>query len=359
MAGTPKKRARKDAHQLLTKAAELANQETPAPVLDATAVAPDARARAREAMPLRPPPAPLRPPNGTATRNAVDQKQVNLFNELAKHMRPGLTIRIERVRPHWCAGYIEDYPLEEPDSLGVFYNYLRDEHGGQFYRLTVLAAGEQQLYQAQMAIAGPPLERGRPINRQVYEGHETVRANPQPRAAAPASQDSLAPMMTFVQLFIEQMRESNRAQLDSVRQMVTTSSEQTSALAAAVLQVRNDAKPPSLADQLGEVMEATRAVDSVRKALGATTQRAGAAELEEDDDDGLRAATREATKGFVRNVVGNMFGGGGGGQQPPAQAPQRPPAGPRPVGPLRPIRQQSPRAVKDAVAVPGQSARKN
>jgi hypothetical protein len=362
MAGTPKKRARQMAAAAIERAAEeLTAQAVPPAEVPEAAVVPQSRtptrARARGqqyVQPLRTPP-PLRQPTGNATRSAVDKSTVDIMNQLAKHIRPGLTVRIERIRPHWCAGWIEDYPLDSPDTLGVFYQYLRDEHGGQFYRLTVLGTGEQQLYQTQVPISGRPCEAGRVIDRAVYEGHDQRERNTRAvQAPAPAPSSGGIDAVALLTLFLSQMEKTSTAQLDSVKQMVDSSRQQTGDLAAAVLQVRSESAPRSLKEQLGEVLEATQAVEEVKRALGGTTKRAGAAA--DDDDDEWRVLKREATKGFIQNVMGSL------GQKRSDGSVGQPQTGPKPAGPvgnLRRVDQQNRKVVLDAVPVSGQQHGKN
>jgi hypothetical protein len=367
MAGTPKKRARQLAAETLKNAAATleATAAGETTVADATVLPEGARARARvgirgtpsDTAAARMPP-PVKPAAGQRTREAVDRSQVSVMTKLAQQLKPGLTVRIERLRPHWCAGWLEDYPLEDPDAMGEFYTYLREEHGGQYYRLTVLGAGEQQLYQAQVPISERPKDRGRFIDRAAYEGQQQPRTSNATTQAAPAPApgtgfgDMLAAATGFIQLILAQSEKTNAATLQSVQTMVEANQRQTSELASAVLQVRSDSRPASFGEQLGEILDATRSLDTVRKALGGT-QRAGAAQRGDDDDDDMRLLTREAKRAFLTNAMSGMF----------QRAPQKRPGGaPAPVGPVAPvtqIRKQNQPVVMDAIPVAGQRPGKN
>jgi hypothetical protein len=273
-----------------------------------------ARARARVAPPSRV--APL----GQATRNAIDDQQANTVRKLAIAIKPGVTLRLERTRPTWCAGFLEDYPVEDQgESLNTLREHLRDEHGGQRYRVTVLQ-GDNVLAEGPIMIAGQPREHGRVINRAKWEGWADEDQRPS-AAAAPSNRGELGTLAELIRLFADMQRDSAKAQLESVRDMVTQTRAQTTDLIREVVRVREvGTTQRSFTAQLGEIVEATRGIDKVKRQLfgAAKPER----EAPEPDDDQI--LDREAKRYFMRNVMASMFKPDRASQQPAQQNNVRP-----------------------------------
>jgi hypothetical protein len=317
MAGTPNKRAKRDA--LKQAAAQLPNvapqpKAMPAPSIpDATrapARAHDARARAR---PM--PPNPTRAPAmGRTTHAAIDEQTAKSVRTLASVIAPGLTLRLSRVRPTWAMGFIEDYPVNEGESLSGFYEYVRDEHGGQTYKVEVLGAGDVQLFEGGISIAGPVRVAGRVVNRARFEGRDDEPARVAP-TTAPSS--SAHHDLEVFKLILGMQRESNDAQLAAVTGLVNRTSETTAQLLGALAQRDANAKPDSFVEQLAQIVDASTALDKVRKVIAppARAQRASG----DDDDDDMKLATKAVKKAFFENVAAGFLKG------PPA-APAAPPA---------------------------------
>jgi hypothetical protein len=347
------KAAAEKAEQVL--AAFPAPPVTPAPSIEVPeAKADPARARARVTTQHHrrgPAPPPLRQAQvGTRVRQAADTAEAQNLTQLAKVLKPGHKVRITRLRPSWAAGWIEDYMLDAGDDLTSVYEYLREEYGGAKYEIMVLA-GSTPMYEASIAVAGPPRDRGRVINRDVWEGASSSSSSSSSSTPATVERTSsdgagLAVITTFAKMFIDSQQRATDAQLASVRDMVQATQRSTGELATAVLENRERGdRRQSLGAQLNEVVEATRAVERVKKAIGAVgVSRAGAAE--EPDD--MRELGREATRFFMRNVLEGMSGGG-----KPAQN-----ATPGPRGQLRRLKQNPGVGIPTAQAA-GQSPRKN
>ena len=372
MAGSPKKRARIEA-QKRQAAAQPArsprakrssdDDEIPDAVpsrAPARAPAPAHHARAlhetEPARPLRPAPTPLRHALiGAGTRAAADDAQAETMRHLAELIKPGVEVRIERSRPTWATGWIEDYPIASVgDGLQDLYQHLRDEHGGQLYKLTVLASGQHPVYVGSVAIAGPVKVGGRIVGREAFEPPARDR---QPAAAAPSAPAAqpfdlgaiVALAGQALTAIMSSQKESAQLQIEAVRDMVRSSQKQTSELTSAVLQVRSDERDRTgIAGQLGELAEAFTAMDAVRKRFGA------AKDAEPTDE--MQGALAEATKGFLSNVMTSMATR----QQPPRRPRLRRPA--PPPGPIRSVRpshvvgEHSP-GIPDAIA--GQIPRTN
>lgn len=321
MPGQPKTRARKEAARRARAATEHSPTPTPTPVDEIPDALPSrARAHAgahhaRESAPRideRKPNAPraLRSPLiGASTRAAVDGAQADTMLRLASLIRPGVSIRIERVRPTWAAGWIEDYPTDVTgDALGDLFEHLRDEHGGQLYRLTILAPGEQPLYVGAQAIAGPVRVAGRSTGREAFE----LSAQKTTVERAPSSSSSAEPFpmgaviqgfVSFMQTMMGQQEKAAQLQIEAVRDMVRSSQKQGSDLANAVLAHRADERDQrGLAGQVTELLEGMEAVDKVRKRFGA----ARSSNADSGDNDEMSGVLKEAAKSFLGNVMGSV-----------------------------------------------------
>jgi hypothetical protein len=271
------------------------------------------------------------------------------MRKLAALIKPGVSVRIERVRPTWAAGWIEDYPTEATgDALGDLYEHLRDEHGGQLYKLTILAPGEQPLYVGAQAIAGPVRVSGRATGREAFELSTKPVAERAPSSGS-SEPFPIGAMVTafgsLMQMMMGQQREAAQMQIDAVRDLVKSSQKQGSDLANIVLNRREDEREQrGLAGQVTELLEGMEAVDQVRKRFGATRSSNGS----EASGDPMQGVLGEAAKGFLSNVMTSM-------------AQRR--ASPRPVkNVVRRVR--SPAVVGELVdglpdAIAGQSARTN
>lgn len=358
MAGTPQKRAKREAQRAQSEALPHVAPPplpptTPASIPDATR-ARDARTRARP----MPPTQTRAPAMGRSTHATIDEQQARAVRGLASFIKPGLTLRLSRTRPTWAMGFIEDYPVNDGESLSAFLEYVRDTHGGQTYKVEVLGAGDVQMFEGGISIAGPVRVDGRVVNRAKFEGRDDEREQ---RAATRGADDMRreharddGSMMTFVKMFMDQQRETNAAQLATVSGLVADTRKQTTELLGALAQRDTNNKPDSFTEQLGKILDATTALDTVRKRLTpkqAPAERAPVAG-DDDDDDDMKLATRELKKVFMRNVAEHLV-------RPPAapgaasQAPRRAPAAP----PERPkTRAPAPGFIPDAQSTGRQAA---
>lgn len=354
MPGSPKKRAAKlkaELEGVTNRAVEVLSQATapaePPPTLPEAKADPRPATRARARGMRYREPAQAARPGGTRVRQAADSAEAQSLTQLSKVLKPGHKLRITRLRPSWAAGWIEDYLLDAGDDLTSIYEYLREEYGGVKYEVMVLA-GSTPLYEASIPVAGPPRDRGKVINRDVWEGISSSSSTPATVERTSNDSGGLAMVTTFAKMFIDSQQRATDAQLQSVREMVNATQRSTGELATAVLENRERGdRRQSLGAQLNEVVEATRAVERVKKAIGATgVTRTGAAE--EPDD--MRELGREATRFFMRNVLEGMGGPGKGGPRQNASS--------GPQGQLRRI-QRSPGVGVPTAQAAGQSPRKN
>lgn len=296
----------------------------------------------------------------------ADDAQAQTMRELSHLIKPGVDIRIERSRPTWAAGWLEDYPIDATgDALADLYEHLRDEHGGQLYKLTVMSPGEHPVYVGAVPIAGPVREQGRIITRETWDppGRRERAPNPQPQPAAAAAApfpmgDILGAVGSFLQLFMNQQKESAQAQIEAVRDMVANSQKQTADFTSALLQVRSeDASQRGLAGQISELMDGVNAVEAMRKRFGAA-----AAPAADDDDDMLKGALKDATSHFLGAVMGSMAQRRNGARaraQPPR--PRRvvnaPPGSVRPLPQPNQVVGEQLQGIPDAI--PGHAAAQN
>jgi hypothetical protein len=310
MAGRPKTRAKREAQAALT--AEEIPVSVPAP-----ADAMHARARANTPrMPGRP----AVPAIGPVTRATADAGQAAALAEIGRYLRPGYTLRLERLQPQWCSGWVDDIPVDGV-ALGELFASIRAEYGGQNYRCIILGSQGTAVYEARISIASPPAQRGRLIDREQWEGAMAGRSSSAVPVSVPNVRRDERPAggidpMGIVTLLFESQRDANKATLDAVREMQAGNKD----LIASVLSSRNapaGANPKSLVEQLGELAEGASAIDKFGRVFGA-------ARGERDDsanDDGLAKAAQQMFMGRVMESMFTPGGGGGQQQQPPGRIP--------------------------------------
>jgi hypothetical protein len=249
---------------------------------------------------------------------------------LAEYVRPGITLRIERTRPSWAAGFLEDFPIE-PDSGGIndLLQHLRDEHGGQHYRLTALGAGDQVLYTGALPISGPVRERGKPITRADWEERPAAPVVAASKQSNPLSE--LAPLMqvlgTLVQAFSAQQEKQTSAMLGAVRDIAARSSQATSELAQALAERAPAPEsavpraPAGIGEQLSELVNSVEAIEQVKRVLGV---RAGAKPAAETEALGpLQGAVNEVSQRFMAEALTGMLRGRKASAMPPRSAMRR------------------------------------
>jgi len=289
---------------------------------------PRANARARADAPAR-----ARGFVGANARGAVDAAAAGHLNELARQLRIGTTVRIERIRPSWASGWLEDLTLSQ-GGYGELLEHLQEEYGGKKYRLTVLLPNGSPGFEATQDIAGPPLDEGTEIDRDEWNGQpgkrERERARERnaipPAATTPAAAAALDPV-ALVKLMLDMQRDGAERAEKSMRQIA----EQNREMMQSVLQVQQGREAPNLVQQLGELEQAKRALDRMGRVFGAADRSS------DDDDDGVMSgAMKEATKHFLGNVLASEFAGRGGAPQRPPQRAPAPASGPRPVPSPRP-----------------------
>ena len=294
VAGTPKKRARKEGAAGTPTVPEAA-------IAGAAAAAPSeartrTRARATRAAHV-----------GPEVRKLADAVVAGDLAELASQLQPGAVLRLERVRPSWCAGWLVDYPLEHGD-LGEAFAFIQEEYGGQVYKTTVIA-GETPMYTAKISVAGPPRDGGRLIQRWQWEGGEAPATAAQPAQQGVGTSD----MMQLFTLMMQQQQAAMGAQLAAVRESVDRQAAHTESLMQRVIDARAQEDErrqavehrQSLAGQLQELAEAKSALDKAGKMF----TRAGAAAEDDQDSDLVKGALKEAAAHFATQALGAQFSG--------------------------------------------------
>lgn len=274
MAGSPRKRARRErakrASQVATPIGTAPAHHTPAPARGGAGGGTRAPGTVSGL--------------GPRTRDASDRAQADSMRELASALQLGITCHIERVRPTWCRGWIEDYPLDG-ESIGELKAYLRDQHGGTDYKVVCLAENGAPLFSAKLPISGPPKEEGYPIDRDEYE---TAQGGRRPGAPARTNggnpADAFAGLASIMTLVLNEARESRNATLESVREMSKETRESTDKLVQQVVKVQEeDQKRASLPSQLAELSESVSAVEEIKKTFtpDQEPQRYGSGDMDE------------------------------------------------------------------------------
>ncbi len=351
MAGTPKKRERREKAAATAGAGLLPPAPPPVEPLppnpfvvipDArrrengeTSYQPRARARTHASAARTPVTSTTRAPTlGTATRAAIDDRVAASVRSLASAFKPGMRLRLSRLRPTWAGGYLEDYPITVGESLASYYEHIKDEYGGQSYMVEVLGAGDVQVFEGAVTIAGPPKEYGKVINRAKWEGRDDDDA-PRARNAgdvdrAPRARDDGSSMMAFVKMFVDMQQATNASQLATVKELVTETRQQTQSVLQTLVTTREQQEhKTSFATQLAEIVDATTALDRVKKVIAGPQQRAQRNGPAPDDDDTALIA-QAAKKAFFESVAGSLV------KRPAAAAAPAPRPMPRPERPPQP-----------------------
>lgn len=284
MAGSPKKRARRAA-----AAAAAAEYGQP---IGPNAPAHDARARA--GGPARPDAHGYRPQPGPETRAVSDRTTAQTVADLAHALNSCVSVRIDRLRPVWCNGWIEDYPLDA-EGLGELLEYLRDEHGGSSYKITALTENGIPIFTGKLPISGPPKENGVFINRDEWDGrmHGGRKSNGN---GQPAKQNgsSLGGMVDLLGLVLNESRESRNATLNAVKETTAITTEHQKDLMGIIVESREkETQRQSFGSQLREVTDNMKAVEKVRQTLTPGEDNAGVMDL----------AVKEAAGGFIQKVL--------------------------------------------------------
>lgn len=299
---------------------------------------------------------------GVQARHTVDSAAAGQLGELARELRVGTTVRIERTRPSWAAGWLEDLTIDRGGFADLL-EHVQEEYGGKRYRVTVLLPNGQPGYEATLSVAGPPLDQGEVIDRDEWNGQPDKRRNERDRTrnAIPAAATSAQPatpaseLVPLFRLMLEQTTAGHERQMTAVRELVSTSAAQNQELIQAIVEARTtETRGQSLAGQLDELAQAHRAVSRIGKMFGAAAPAAAPAEGE---DDVVTQAVREAGKDFIASVIRSEFMPGGQPQRGAAPARQpRQPLNPRAAQPGSQVRQKPTPSIPDAMSHPGHNA---
>jgi hypothetical protein len=233
-------------------------------------------------------------PVGPASRSFADQLQAQQLGLLAVQLRPGIVVAIERIRPSWCAGYLEEYTIDE-EGLSELRDYIRDEYGGQVYRLTVQFPDGRPAYISKIPISGRPRDRGRPLSRDTLEGNPAQVPAVQSQAApAPGQGDSML-WSKLLDITIG----NNEKVLQAIERMGANQTASTRHLIETIVEARERGdERRGFLGSLQEVVDATSALDQVKDMLGAG-RKAG----DELDTANTQDLARLAARDFFRTVV--------------------------------------------------------
>lgn len=285
MAGRPKRRAR------LQAAGEIPEAVEGAPGHDART---RARARVHGVEPGY---------VGPKAKAAADRAASDELEHLAHELRPNTVVRVERLRPTWCAGWVEDYVIDL-GGLADLYAHLKSEWGGQVYSCRVLLSDGTTAFTSRLAVAGPPKNEGRIINRESWSGEAPASRPATPAPAPSAGGADLSALGQLMALFAEQNARVLDSQMSNMRELVSSSAAQNQNLIQAIADRDGERNArQSFAGQLGELIEATEALEHVRGALAPREDNP----TRMDDSDPMAAALKEATGRFLGNAMGSML----------------------------------------------------
>lgn len=333
MAGSPRK-SRSAANKAKHAAAQAAKEAERAQDVAQLGDVPDAVVSGDNTRPRH---TRTRARTGTRTRAAADSYQAQRFTAAAGELGNAIAVRIHRMRPAWCAGFLEDWPLDAGGGMAGLLEYLRDEHGGQLYRVEVLGPDGDPLHEVRLPVAGPPRELGRVIDRGRYEG--AMRGDVEPATVAVAPAPAAPSSDPLVAMLVKSLVEGQTRDRNSSAELMREHSQQTINAVREVAQLvaqrqTEEQRQSSFAGQLQQFREGLEALDEVRDAIVAT--------VPEGDDDARRdtSATRSfAMDQFLAQAAQSMSGRKERNTAPATQ--QRRPAQPAGPAPARVVRRGS------------------
>jgi hypothetical protein len=275
---------------------------------------------------------------GAQTRAAADAAAAGEIGQLARVMRPGVSVRVERTRPSWCAGWIEDVVLHA-GTVSELLEYLQEECGGRTYRCSVLLPNGLVAFESVVHVAGKPLHEGRPIDRDEWNGERSSSSSSSnARRDQPRQRNSdaaeMGGMLGFLKLFVDMQRDSTKVQVEQMRELAKNLGENNTKILSALQAKQTNNPPATLAGQLGELLEGARAIEKAKRMFGAAAPRqSNGGDDDEEDGDVMKGAMKEAMKHFLGNAIASNFtkrpqGQGGPQRRPMPQ--QRRPNGPPP-----------------------------
>ena len=333
MVGSPKKRARRAEQEAAKLREQLPGEAVKPDIPNAIPTGPEIDARAqyaragsqaharergrRAAMPR----AAMSP--GPELRATVDRMQAGEIAKLAQALRPGLFLTIERLRPSWCAGWVEDYELQDA-QVGELFEYISDEYGGNLYRVLVASPDGQPYYETRIKIAGPPKNQGRLIDRAKWEGRQADDQVLTPARANGNGGDQTGALIGALAGMFQAVLEANNRTADKTMEAVRTLNESqqktTADLIGTIVQAReNSQERGSFVSQLREVAQANEALKEVKDAL-----REPGAEGQADEGSLMNSALQGAAAQFMSAVMQSKLAGKNGGKGPRRHTRRRP-----------------------------------
>lgn len=327
MAGRPARKAREAQARAEQEAQHLADGG----ILDAEPSAPQPRPPPRS-LRFGPPairavqPQPALATSGVVTRNTVDYTAASELGRLAQVLQVGTPVRVERIKPHWCAGIVESLYTLESGRLDELVDYLKEEWGGQSYRITVIQPNGAPAFEARLPVCAPPRYEGKTIFRETWGGEvdpesqsRKRRDNPEPlRVVAPREGERFGEIREIFELVGGMLKESNERSLDAIRDVVGNSRDQNQELIAALVEKNGQESGGGLVKQLMEFSDAQAALQRVGKKVF------GAAEPKEEEDDVMKGAMKHAAKDFFGSVISSHFAPKASAQANPQPNPARP-----------------------------------
>jgi hypothetical protein len=269
---------------------------------------------------------------GRLQHAAVDQNAEQQMRAFGEVLQAESVVRIERVRPSWAEGVCEDF-VTDSGSLAELIEHVRDEHGGQRYKLTLLSANGTELMVFKLNVPGAPRFEGKVRARSWWTGDDEQPPrdrNPASVVVAPSSSGgdaTMTAMMGLLSTVLERAlapRDNASDVVATVREIAQTSAQQTGALLTAIAQQQSSPQR-GIVDQLGEVLQAHRAIGQLRDAIVDDDPRTLAPNAGDGEDSSLlggalkQAATSLLVQGFQNTQAARRPATP---QQRPSQQPQ-------------------------------------
>lgn len=263
----------------------------------------------------------MRPANpGPDTRRLLDARQAEELGDLASALGLGHAVRVERIQPAWCSGWVEDTDVDV-GHLGELYAYLQDEWGGKQYRVTVLHVDGRPLMAVKLKVAGPPRTNGRLISRDRWEAATAGEDLPTGAPAAVVAPSPALDPLQFVQFMMGESRQAAAEARTSVKEVADIHSRDVQALMQHITTTNADqAERTSLKGQIGDLTESMAAVENLRDTVASSLPEPAAVDGEPETG----GMVKKAFEQFIVNSMSESV------QQPGAPTPQTSRAQPPP-----------------------------
>jgi len=243
---------------------------------------------------------------GPLTRKTIDRVTADTISDISDHLQSGLRARISRIRPTWCSGWLEDQQIESSE-ISPLLEYLAAEYGGQSYRITLLGLNGKALYDGQLQIAGPPKSRGKPIDRDQWEG---IHASTKPaQVVQPQVDTNSIAMIELMKSVMDAERAAAKSQLASVRDFIeSTKADNATLLKALIAQKNTETQQSDITTQITNFANVSKALSKLRDTITPLPSEPVREPFEKSQ---LEKLSDVAMQSFVSNFMQSKFGNNG------------------------------------------------